>query len=222
MLTEIVGGVWEATQPLKVAGFELGHRMTVLRLDSGELALHSPIALSSAVQRDVQALGKVVSILAPSFMHDLYLAEWMKAFPEAVLHHSPVLSLKGLNVARATSLDREVPKGLVAIPIEGMPTIQEFAIFHPGTRTLVVCDLVFNLPPGRGLQKLLQKANGIYERLGPSRLFKSTIRHDEAFRTSIQELLKLDFDRLIVGHGSNVNNNAREHLRHAFEWLRLT
>src|SRR5262245_37774734 len=91
MLSEVSAGVWEATQPLKVAGFELGHRMTVIRLGNGEIAIHSPIKLSSAIIKDVQAFGPVKYILAPSSMHDLYLAEWMEAFKEATLLHSPAM-----------------------------------------------------------------------------------------------------------------------------------
>lgn len=222
MLTEVAAGIWEATQPLKVAGFELGHRMTVVRLGSGEVVVHSPIKLSSPVQRDVAALGPVSSILAPSSMHDLYLAEWMNAFPKAMLLHSPALNLTGLDKARTKPLTREPIGELEPIPIGGMPKIQEFAFLHRPTSRLIVCDLVFNLPPGKGFQKVLQKLNGIYEHLGPSKLFKSNISHDEAFRASIQEILSLPFDRLIVGHGSNVNSMARDHLARAFAWLRLT
>src|SRR5688572_31674976 len=97
MLDEVAAGIWEATQPLRVAGFELGHRMTVIRLGNGEIVVHSPIKLSSAVAQDVQALGPVRAILAPSSMHDLYLREWMDAFRDARLFHSPALRLTGLD-----------------------------------------------------------------------------------------------------------------------------
>jgi hypothetical protein len=222
VLNQVATGVWDATQPLKVAGFELGHRMTVVRFGSGEIAVHSPIKLSSAVVNDIKALGPAKYILAPSAMHDLYLGEWMQAFPDAALFHSPALKLKGVDVRRAKPLTREAIGELEPIPVEGMPKIQESVFLHRPSRSLIVCDLVFNLPPGRGFQKLLQKLNGIYERLGPSKLFKACITHDEAFRSSMQEILALEFDRLIVGHGANVNAGAREHFCRAFEWLRLS
>jgi hypothetical protein len=221
MLNDLAPGLWDATQPLKVAGFDLGHRMTVVRLENGNVAIHSPIKLSSAVAQDVEAIGPIEYILAPSSMHDLYLSEWMNAFPGATLYHSPALKLSKVDPARAKALSRETIGGLEPIPIEGMPKIQEFAFLHRSSGSLLVCDLVFNLPPGRGLQKLAQKLNGIYEQVAPSRFFKSYISYNEAFRGSIQEILALPFHRLIVGHGSNVNQGAREHLGRAFAWLRL-
>jgi hypothetical protein len=221
MLSELGAGVWEASQPLRVAGFELGHRMTVVRLGSGELLVHSPISLSTALVADVEALGPVRWITAPSSMHDLFLADWMTAFPRAELLYSPALKLKGVDPHRCKPLERATLEELTLIPINGMPKIQEFAFLHHPTRRLIVCDLVFNLPPGRGLQKVLQKLNGIYETVGVSKFFKMHITHDEAFRASIHEILSLEFDRLVVGHGANINEGAREHLRRAFAWLRL-
>jgi hypothetical protein len=221
MLNPVAEGIWDATQPLRVAGFDLGHRMTILRLRNGEVVVHSPIQYSSAVGRDVDAIGPVKYILAPSSMHDLYLAEWMNAYGEATLFHSPALNPKPIDSGRTKPLERGALDGLEAIPIEGMPRIQEWVFRDPASRTLIVCDLVFNLPPGRGLQKVLQKLNGIYEQVGPSKFFKSFISHDAAFRASIQELLSLEFDRMIVGHGSNVNGHAREYVARAFDWLRL-
>ena len=222
MLSEVGAGVWEAVQPLSVAGFDLGHRMTVVRLGNGDLAVHSPIAFSSAIARDVEALGPVRWIIAPNAMHDLYLHEWMEGFGEAVLLHSPALKLKGFDPKRLQGLSREAIGELQPIPIDGMPKLQEFVFHHRPSSRLIVADLVFNLAPGRGPQKWLQKLNGIYERLGPSRFFKAYISDDSAFRASILEILALNFDRLVVGHGTNVSAGAREHLSRAFSWLRLS
>lgn len=222
MLSEVGAGIWEAVQPLRVAGFELGHRMTVVRLATGDLAVHSPIAYSTAVARDVQALGPVKWIIAPNAMHDLYLREWMNGFTTATLLHSPALKVKSFDSRRTQPLGREPLDGLQPIPIDGMPRLQEFVFHHPASNRLIVADLVFNLPPGRGLQKWLQKASGIYERLGPSKFFKTYISHNEAFARSIQEILALKVERLIVGHGSNVSSGAHEHLTRAFSWLRLS
>ncbi|MGV3772246.1 MAG: DUF4336 domain-containing protein [Verrucomicrobiales bacterium] len=221
MLTELAPDLWEATQPLRVMGFDLGHRMTVVRLGSGELVLHSPIHLSSAIMANLQKLGSVSFILAPSSMHDLYLKEWMDAYPKALLLHSPALKAKGTHANRSKPIDNENLGELETAPINGMPKIQERAFLHRPSKTLIVCDLVFNLPPGRGFQKLLQKMNGIYERLGCSKFYKSYIASEENFRESVQQLLQADFERLIVGHGANVDRNAREQLHHSLSWLKL-
>ena len=117
MLTTIAPGLFEATQPLRVAGFDLGHRMTVIQLPSGEVAVHSPVKLSTALARDVEQLGgsleRVRWIIAPSVMHDLYLAEWMTHFSRAQLLHSPGGSL-------APNLS-ETSASLPSVPILNFP-----------------------------------------------------------------------------------------------------
>ena len=228
MLTTIAPGLFESTQPLRVAGFDLGHRMTVVQLPGGELAIHSPVELSTSVARDVELLAerteRVRWIIAPSVMHDLYLAEWMNHFPRAQLLHSPGLKLKGLDLARTIPLSRESTAffdgALEAIPIDGMPRINEFDFFHPASRTLIVADLIFNLAPGRGFQKILQKVNGIHERTAPSRFFRQFISYDEGFQRAIAEILDKDFDRIIVGHGSKIEGGGKQVMREAFAWLR--
>ena len=228
MLTTIAPGLFESTQPLRVAGFDLGHRMTVIQLPSGEVAVHSPVKLSTALARDVEQLGgsleRVRWIIAPSVMHDLYLAEWMTQFSRAQLLHSPGLKLKGLDLGRTIPLSREstalLEGALETVPIDGMPQINEFVFLHPASRTLIVADLIFNLAPGRGFQKVLQKMNGIYERTAPSRFFRQFISYNEGFQRSIAELLQKDFDRIIVGHGSNVERGGKQVMQEAFAWLR--
>jgi hypothetical protein len=226
MLTPLGHNLWETNQPLKVMGFAVGHRMTVLRDANGNVAVHSPVRITSALAQDVRAVagpaGQVRWIIAPSTMHDLYLEEWASEFPDATLCHSPGMKIpRGISKAE-TLRARPLPGfegGLQAVFIGGMPKINEFVFHHRESGSLIVADLIFNLPPGRGMQKLLQKANGIYEVAGPSKFFRNFIANEEAFRASIQELLKLDFERVVVGHGHNLPSEGRERLRLAFRWL---
>ena len=41
-LSEIAPELWIAEQPLRYLGFEVGRRMTVVRLTGGGLLIHSP------------------------------------------------------------------------------------------------------------------------------------------------------------------------------------
>ena len=65
MLTAIDENVWEAEHPLSLAGVQLGHRMTVIRLADNELLLHSPVPLSDDLERELQELGEVRYVVAP-------------------------------------------------------------------------------------------------------------------------------------------------------------
>lgn len=225
MLTQIEEGILERESPLRVMGFDVNHRMTVMKLGNGDLLVHSPVELSEALQRMISKLGVVKWIAAPSRMHDLFLEEWMEAFPKAILVHSPGMKLKRLAPERLMALSDESGKlfgpEIECLLIRGMPRINEVAWLHKPSRSLIVADLMFNLTPATGLQRLLQRANGVYQRLGPSRLFRWLISDRSAFRGSMERVLSWDFDRVILGHGANIEVGGKQRVREAFAWLQL-
>ena len=49
MLRAIDHDIWVAEQPLRYFGLGIGTRMTVIRLDNGELVVISPIQVSDAL-----------------------------------------------------------------------------------------------------------------------------------------------------------------------------
>jgi hypothetical protein len=110
--------------------------------------------------------------------------------------------------------ETELPKLL----IRGMPKLNEFVFLHRPSRTLIVADLVFNFNVSQQhlLGKLFLKLNGIYDRVGCSRVFRRSIKDRQAFSSSITELLQLDFDRLVLGHGAILEKEAKQTLRRAF------
>ena len=223
MLNAVGEGVWECSMPLKVAGFHLDHRMTVMRMPSGELVVHSPVELDERLRQEVSHQGEVKWIISPSRMHDLFLNQWMEAFPGALLLHSPGLKIRGIPAERLLPLSDESSRlfggEIDCLLIRGMPRINEFVFLHRPSRTLIVADLVFNLSPAGGLQKVLQKVNGVYEQFGPSRLFRMSIKNKAEFRDSLKRVLEWDFDWIIVGHGANAPMDGKDRLRRAFEWL---
>ena len=61
---------------------------------------------------------------------------------------------------------------------------------------------------------------GFYDRVAISRMIRWTAFTDHAAaRRSLDELLALPFDRLVVGHGAPLTSGAREALIRAYGWL---
>ena len=77
-------------------------RMTVVRLRNGDLFLHSPVAFDSALADRLQTMGKVRHLVSPNQFHYAHIAEWSRAFPQAVN-----LGISGR--ARAGALARHRP-----------------------------------------------------------------------------------------------------------------
>ena len=71
LLTPIADSLWSATAPLRFWGIETGARMTLVRLRAGGLFVHSPLPLDGELGTEVDALGPVVAVVAPSRFHHL-------------------------------------------------------------------------------------------------------------------------------------------------------
>jgi hypothetical protein len=69
---QLDSNLWELERPLKAPGVRVGHRMTVARLASGELWVHSPVAFEESIAHDLAALGPAAHFIAPSIYHDLH------------------------------------------------------------------------------------------------------------------------------------------------------
>jgi hypothetical protein len=83
--------IWDHEMPIRFGGIPLWHRMTVIRLTNGGLVVHSPTTLDLTSQKEFQKLGTIVAIIAPSWWHDLYLREYLNAYPDARLYGNKAL-----------------------------------------------------------------------------------------------------------------------------------
>jgi hypothetical protein len=222
-LERLVAGIWTATAPLRLFGVHLGTRMTVVRLASGALLLHSPVPLVSELRSELDRIGPVEQILCPNLYHHLFAKEAVSAYPRArlfgprALHRKrPDLSFSGELAGKA---DPEWNGELIPIPINGS-LLHETVFFHPASQTLISSDLIenFDSSPHWGT-RLYLKAAGLHGRPGFSRLLRVVYRDRRAARTSIDQLLELDFERIVLAHGRIMDTDPREALRASYTWL---
>ncbi len=224
MLDPVAEKLWETSRPLKAPGLRLDHRMVVVRLSSGALLIHSPVQLDEALVGELAALGPVRHLVAPSLFHDLYWPAWFARYPAATFWGVPGLREahpelpfgEVLHPDQPTPWEAELPK----LFLGGMPKLNEYAFFHPSSRSLILADLVFNLSPDQQLLgKLFLKANGVYGKVACSRIFRAFIKDRNAFKDSVEGVLEWEIEKIIPGHGENVTQDGRQVLRRAFGWL---
>ena len=199
--------VWERNEPLKAAGLRLGHRMTVMKLRSGPLVIHSPVRWSEGLRDALLELGSPGWFIAPSRFHDLYWPEWFRAFPKARFVAVPGMAKDKLPF---TDVEDFWGDELVALPVRGMPRLNEHVFVHGPSRSLIVADLVFNVDANAQnlMGKMILRLNAIYRRPGTSRIFRALIKDKGALRESLQRILSHEFDRTIVGHGKNIGGRS--------------
>ncbi len=222
MLIPFAEGVWIAEAPVSFLGLRLTSSMSVLRLASGGVLVHSPVALTDELGAAVQALGEVTDLYGPNLFHHLHLGDWARAFPRARVHAPADLAKKrpDLKIDRAHDPSSSAAlDGIDELPIEGF-RLAESVLFHRASRSLVVTDLVHNIGrPAHAWTKLYTRAMGFYDRVALSRMLRWTAVSDRpAMRQSVDRMLALPFERVIVGHGAPLED-ARQTLASACAWL---
>ena len=56
----------------------IGGRATMVRLQTGSVAVFSPVALTDTVKKESDSLGTVKYLIAPDVEHHIFLEQWHK------------------------------------------------------------------------------------------------------------------------------------------------
>jgi len=93
------------------AGAAMHTRMTVVRLGSGGLWVHSPIQMDPDVNTFIAELAApVAALVAPNKFHHLYVQAWRKAHPQAQVFAEAALMQKVDHLADAELITDETPE----------------------------------------------------------------------------------------------------------------
>ena len=222
-LVQHADGLWSVAAPHRFLGLHFGTRMTVLRLPGGELWLHSVVAIDDLLEDAIDALGSVAHIVVPNLYHHLYVTEAIQRWPQARLHAPAAMRRKRPDLRIDAELGESPDPGwggvLVPLHVDGS-MLDETVFVHAPTRTLITSDLVenFDTSPHLGT-RLYLKAAGLHGRVGWSRFLRLVFRDRRAARRSLDRLLGLDFDRIILAHGRVLEHGGPAAVRDAYRWL---
>lgn len=201
-------------------------RMTVIRLATGGVWVHSPVAPTPERRRAVDALGPVEHLVAPNKIHSLGIEPWKTHYPQAKVWASPAFSMRHPDIA----IDEVLANGVETIwsdeichcAVEGHAILDEVVFLHKRSKTLIIADIVQKHEAQseswfwRGVKRL----NGIWGRGGGvPRDVKLSIRDKAAFRRSLDTIIKWDFDNLAIAHGHCLRGEAKEDVSRAFSWI---
>ncbi len=215
-LRQLAPGLHVAQAPLRFMGMELGARMTVLQLSKG-LLVYSPIAMDPSA---LNHLGTPRWVLAPSLYHHLYVGPWAEAGWEAWA--APGLDKKRPDVPfHAVLAQDNHPFGdeIELVALTCFSLTNEVVMLHKPSRSLVVCDLVFNIPPtAPWTTRAIMRAMGGYPGCKTTLLERFGM-NKQAARADLRAITALDFDRIIVAHGDIVETGGKAALLNAFKWL---
>lgn len=222
---ELDAGIWLVEHPFEAMGIELGRRMTVVRLDGGRLWLHAPTRLTPELGTWLEERGRVALAVCPNPYHHRFVEAWFAAYPEAEILAAPGLPERrpelGFHGVLGDAPDPRWATELDQAAFRLGDRFTEIVFLHRASRALILTDLLFQIPAGRGLRTALAaRILGYYGRPAVSRLVRWTLARDrDAARAALERVLAWDFDRIVLGHGEIVERDGRAALERAFDWL---
>ena len=211
-------GLWWMPFPLKFPGMDVGRNVTLLGLPSGGLVIHSTAPFDADAVAAIRSVGRPMALVEASCLHDTYAVEGSAAFPEVPYFVPERFPARKVRPTRPIAeLERMCGDALRFRKLEGMPRVNEHVCFHPASRTLVLADLCFNytVPLPTIGRWFLRYAAGIRAYPGNSRVFRLLIRDRDAFERSLADVFEWDFERVLFGHGTPLENDAKPVLREA-------
>lgn len=213
---EIAYSLWGLTIPCPT-------RMTIIRLPSGDLWLHSPVACTPKLVAAVEALGPVTAIVAPNSFHYTHLADWTFAFPHAVVFGIQSLSAKVPGIAFAVLDDQSSPSWRTAIGLHvvALGSFTEAVFLHRASRTLIVTDLMQNFEAGRIRNPLVRAIMMLGGATGPNgkpsiEIRIAALRHRAALREGVRRMLVWQPSGIILAHGACYQSNTDTEIERAF------
>ena len=211
-------------------GFPYPTRSVVVRLANDDLWIWSPTALTQSLIDKLKACGRVRHLVSPNKLHHLYLQDWKRAFPDAVLWgpQSTIRKRGDLDFEDAlTDLSpTEWQDELDQAWFHGSKAMDEVVFFHRRSRTVIIADLSENFSdeflrahwswPARVFAKIWKIT--VPYGYAPLELRWTWFNRQPA-REALRKMLSWDPKQVIMAHGEWQQEDGRNYLERAFAWL---
>jgi hypothetical protein len=219
-MEELAENLWVLPYSLRLLGGNFKRMVTIVRLRTGKLVIHSTGPFTAPDVDSIFRLGEPAWVLDAMLQHDTFARRGRQAFPGIpFLAPTGFAQVVGFPTEPLIPVPTEWEEELKVLRLDGMPSIQEHLLFHSVSRTLIVADLLINFGPNTPAwtRFLLLVGVGARHHPGMSRRFRMAIKDKAAFRRSIEVLSTWDFDRIIVGHGEIIEAGGRSRLATALK-----
>ncbi|PDQ18559.1 DUF4336 domain-containing protein [Mesorhizobium sanjuanii] len=202
-------------------------RMTVVRLDNGDLILHSPVEYSPELRSTLEALGPIRFLIAPNSLHYWWVPDWKAQLPEAMVLAVPGLEKRAKRPIQVDQplIDRKSPwPDEIGLLVVSGDVLTEAIFFHRSSQTLILTDLIENFEPGRihsWFFRLLVRLAGAADPDGkaPIDMQLSFFRSSQALRKAVRQMIVWAPERIIIAHGRWYQQNGVKELKRAFRWV---
>ena len=192
---------------------ETSRRMTIVRLAGNQLAIYSAIALDEVRMAKLEALGKPRFLIVPSAIHRLDAKPWKQRYPQLEVIAPAGAGDKVREVVPIDSTIVDHDLGDPRVRIDAVPGTdrRELAMIveTPTGKTLVVNDLIFNMPAYKGIAGIGLKLLGFGpgHPTMPKLVKRKLVKDDAAVKQQLRDWAALDgLERILVAHGAPIEN----------------
>ena len=219
--------IWILEYPVRFGGMDLFGRMTIIKLENGDLIVHDPCKIDDLVKSEIDALGEVKYIIAPGNYHHLFVTDFQKQYPNAETFLCPGLEKKRPDI-KYDRIINDKPDSrwggvLDQVVIEGTKYIWEVAFFHKPSKTLILVDLLENIGDDykHHASLLLRFWWKIVFRMwnNPKAApeYQMGWGKKELVRSGLNKILSWNAERVILAHGEPVETNVAKVLSSAWQ-----
>ncbi|WP_324752939.1 DUF4336 domain-containing protein [Roseovarius sp. Pro17] len=236
-LKPVADDIWLVDGPaLSFYGMPFSTRCTVVRLENGDLWVHSPTLLTDGLRTELHALGPVRHLIAPNWIHYSYVRDWQQAYPDAAAYAAPGVveraAKKGLSLVFDTDLGQEAEPSWAGqidqMIVEGSKVHREAVFLHRASATLILTDLIENFETAKlptWMRPLVWIA-GIDDSDGKMPPDMRQTFRKAPLAEAVERMIAWEPQRLILAHGRWYQSDAVGELRRAFrrilrdrEWI---
>ena len=225
-ITQLEENLWTVTGSFDIPFNPLKRVMTIVRRDDGKLVLHGLMALDEETQAEVEALGEIAFLIAPSGYHRLDAGRYRERYPNARLFAPAGGRARVEKIAKvdATYESYEADGATSLVDVDGLAK-REGALVVKSKRgtTYVMNDALFNMPEHQsGLSGFVLK-HVTQSTGGPkvSRTARIGLIADTAkYRAALEKIADTEgLVRVIVAHHVPIEGDVAGALRSAASTL---
>ena len=230
-LKPVAENIWVVDgEAISFGGLPYTTRMTIVRLENGDLFLHSPIAITDELKAAVAALGTIKHLVSPNWIHYFYMAGWSDEFPDAIVWASPGVRKRAIKFKVPLQFDRDLGEHaeepwagqIEQIIVGGNIIHHEVVFFHKASKTLILTDLIENFEAKHipGWFRPLAWMTGILDPDGraPVDMRIGFLFGKKKVRAAAQTMLAWQPEKVIVSHGRWYDKDGVTELKRAFRW----
>ena len=218
--------IWILEYPVQFAGIDLFGRMTIIKLDNGELIIHDPCKLDELTKSKLDKIGEVKYIIAPGTYHHLYVTDFQQHYPNAETFLCPGLEKKRPDIQFDWMLgnkpDHRWENEIDQVLVQGTTFITEVAFFHKPSKTLILVDVLENIgddyqhPASLLLRFWWKVVYKMWNNPKAAPEYQMGWGKKEIVKKGLEKILSWPSERIILAHGELVESNVSDVLRSAW------